>query len=195
MNTTSWPSELLARLSAGALSHLDAVKVQISDHPMSTITFSFAPTPSLVEYIWKWAVSAKILDRCATSYFGQQNWIDTPSVIKRVSHLFNGHPSLIQGFHTFPPVGYHNECSTDKHDSNFITVTTLSGTTMQTTNNGPSYGIDGQAIEPGVQYVQKIKQRWDPDNLSTIFRHSLPLSPQVRHDWWGAVFISSHSPM
>lgn len=113
--------------------------------------------------------------------------IDTPGVIKRVSHLFNGHPSLIQGFNTFLPVGYRIECSTDAHDSNFITVTTPSGTTMQTTNNGlgkgpifwstsptsgglwrreggidyapavehvtspdpRSYGIDGQAIEPG----------------------------------------------
>ena len=50
--------------------------------------------------------------------------IDTPGVIKRVSHLFNGHPSLI--LITFLPVGYQTECSTDAHDSNFITVTTSS---------------------------------------------------------------------
>ncbi|RDB18702.1 Paired amphipathic helix protein pst1 [Hypsizygus marmoreus] len=66
--------------------------------------------------------------------------IDTPGVIKRVSHLFNGHPSLIQGFNTFLPVGYRIECSTDAHDANFITVTTPTGTTMQTTNNGPGKG-------------------------------------------------------
>jgi len=66
--------------------------------------------------------------------------IDTPGVIKRVSHLFNGHPSLIQGFNTFLPVGYRIECSTDAHNSNFITVTTPTGTTMQTTNNGPDKG-------------------------------------------------------
>jgi paired amphipathic helix protein Sin3a len=142
-------------------------------------------------------------------------------VIKRVSHLFNGHPSLIQGFNTFLPVGYRIECSTDAHNSNFITVTTPTGTTMQTTNNGPdkgpilwstsqqagahltdvasigidsfsnlltcanqpsvqngdplasagihqspdtrSCGVDGPAIEPAVQYVQKIKQRCDPE--------------------------------
>ena len=68
------------------------------------------------------------------------NRIDTPGVIKRVSHLFNGHPSLIQGFNTFLPLGYRIECSTDAHDSNFITVTTPTGTTMQTTNNGPDKG-------------------------------------------------------
>ncbi|RDB18667.1 hypothetical protein Hypma_014746 [Hypsizygus marmoreus] len=130
--------------------------------------------------------------------------IDTPGVIKRVSHLFNGHPSLIQGFNTFLPVGYRIECSTDAHDANFITVTTPTGPTMQTTNNGPgkgpilwstSYapsargeplgrpasgaegggstpilspdaresGVDGQAIEHAVQYVQKVKQRCDPE--------------------------------
>jgi paired amphipathic helix protein Sin3a len=145
-------------------------------------------------------------------------------VIKRVSHLFNGHPSLIQGFNTFLPVGYRIECSTDAHNSNFITVTTPTGTTMQTTNNGPdtgpilwstsqqsgahptdaasigidsfssllacanqsssqnddplanagihhsvqspdtrAFGVEGPTIEPAVQYVQKIKQRCDPE--------------------------------
>ena len=61
--------------------------------------------------------------------------IDTPGVIRRVSHLFNGHPSLIQGFNTFLPVGYRIECRTDAEDINFITVTTPSGITMQTTDN------------------------------------------------------------
>ncbi|KAJ6544852.1 hypothetical protein DFH09DRAFT_1172920 [Mycena vulgaris] len=66
--------------------------------------------------------------------------IDTPGVIKRVSHLFNGHAVLIQGFNTFLPVGYRIECSKDAHDANYITVTTPTGTTMQTTNNGPGKG-------------------------------------------------------
>ena len=144
-------------------------------------------------------------------------------MIKRVSQLFNGHPSLIQGFNTFLPIGYRIECSTDAHNSNFITVTTPTGT-METTNNGPNkgpilwstsqqdsghlldaapfgtdsfshflhtlislhrnwrltshnagvhpsihspdpraYGADGPAIEPAVQYVQKIKQRCDTE--------------------------------
>jgi paired amphipathic helix protein Sin3a len=66
--------------------------------------------------------------------------IDTPGVIKRVSQLFNGHSALIQGFNTFLPVGYRIECSTDAHDSSYITVTTPTGTMMQTTNNGPGRG-------------------------------------------------------
>jgi len=172
--------------------------------------------------------------------------IDTPGVIKRVSDLFNGHPGLIQGFNTFLPVGYRIECSTDAHDANFITVTTPTGTTMQTTNNGrgmgpilwsttehtetlrPSdavaftgtgtgsfsglsaaihstsvlfggpganpeitiqppqppvspdpktYGVDGQAIQPAVQYVQKIKQRCDPDT----YRQFLDILSQYHH--------------
>lgn len=126
--------------------------------------------------------------------------IDTPGVIKRVSQLFNGHPSLIQGFNTFLPVGYRIECS-DDYTGGLITVTTPTGRQMQTTNNGgkgpiiwsetsvdgvplPAPPVDapagnpravvaspapitfpanGQAIEPAVQYVQKIKQRCDSE--------------------------------
>ncbi|KAK7032931.1 histone deacetylase complex, SIN3 component [Favolaschia claudopus] len=66
--------------------------------------------------------------------------IDTPGVIKRVSHLFNGHAVLIQGFNTFLPAGYRIECTKDDHDSSYITVTTPTGTTMQTTNNGLGNG-------------------------------------------------------
>ncbi|KII91290.1 hypothetical protein PLICRDRAFT_105502 [Plicaturopsis crispa FD-325 SS-3] len=99
-----------------ALTYLDAVKVQFSDQP---------------------DVYNHFLD--IMKDFKSQ-LIDTPGVIKRVSHLFNGHPVLIQGFNTFLPQGYHIECSTDAHDSNFITVTTPTGTTMQTTNDGPRHG-------------------------------------------------------
>jgi len=55
-------------------------------------------------------------------------------VISRVSELFTGHPALIQGFNTFLPVGYRIECSTDAYDSGIITVTTPTGTTIQSTN-------------------------------------------------------------
>lgn len=58
--------------------------------------------------------------------------IDTPGVIERVSTLFRGHPSLIQGFNTFLPPGYRIECSLDPSESNLITVTTPTGTTTQT---------------------------------------------------------------
>ncbi|KAJ7127188.1 hypothetical protein C8R44DRAFT_733814 [Mycena epipterygia] len=134
--------------------------------------------------------------------------IDTPGVIKRVSHLFNGHAVLIQGFNTFLPVGYRIECSKDAHDANYITVTTPTGTTMQTTNNGPGKGpilwstteaptaasaapvvapptrppsadpkLEGQAIEPAVQYVQKIKQRCDPET----YRQFLDILSRYHH--------------
>lgn len=66
--------------------------------------------------------------------------IDTVGVIKRVSNLFNGHTALIMGFNTFLPVGYQIEWSEDTHNSRYITVTTTTGTTMQTTNNGPDKG-------------------------------------------------------
>ncbi|KAJ3571279.1 hypothetical protein NP233_g3851 [Leucocoprinus birnbaumii] len=136
--------------------------------------------------------------------------IDTPGVIKRVSQLFNGHSALIQGFNTFLPHGYRIVCSTDAHDSNssYITVTTPTGTTMQTTNNGPGRGpilwsvapappsaavpldaiarppspeangaYPGQAIEPAVQYVQKIKNRCDPET----YRQFLDILSRYHH--------------
>ncbi|TFK41677.1 histone deacetylase complex, SIN3 component [Crucibulum laeve] len=177
-----------------ALSYLDAVKVQFQDQP---------------------DVYNHFLDIMKEF---KNELIDTPGVIKRVSHLFNGHPALIQGFNTFLPVGYRIECSTDAHDANYITVTTPSGTMIQTTNNGPGrgpiqwsttvngslprsdavipngtgfdqvppvpsspeprmYGVDGQAIEPAVQYVQKIKQRCDPDT----YRQFLDILSRYHH--------------
>ncbi|KAJ7881553.1 paired amphipathic helix, partial [Mycena olivaceomarginata] len=126
--------------------------------------------------------------------------IDTPGVVKRVSHLFNGHPSLLQGFNTFLPVGYRIECSENAHHSKYITVTTPTGTSMQTTNNGPGKGPilwstteastsnrppsvepkqhEGQTIEPAVQYVQKIKQRYDAET----FRVFLDILSQYHHN-------------
>ncbi|KAG6889641.1 hypothetical protein C0995_015756 [Termitomyces sp. Mi166 len=137
--------------------------------------------------------------------------IDTPGVIKRVSQLFNGHPSLIQGFNTFLPVGYRIECST----GGLITVTMPSGRQMQTTNSGGkgpiiwsetsgdgvplppsppivgqprtavaspapmSFPANGQATEPVVQYLQKIKQRCNPETYRQfldILSH-YPLNP------------------
>jgi paired amphipathic helix protein Sin3a len=54
--------------------------------------------------------------------------------MKRVADLFNGHPSLIQGFNIFTPVGYRLECSTDVHNLEIITIITPTGTTMQSTD-------------------------------------------------------------
>ncbi|KAJ3720137.1 hypothetical protein C8R42DRAFT_672803 [Lentinula raphanica] len=160
-----------------ALSYLDAVKNKFSTLP---------------------GVYNEFLD-IMKDFKSQQ--IDTPKVIKRVSELFKGHHSLIQGFNTFLPVGYRIECSSD---ANHITVTTPGGTKMETTGSGggkPFHWSDEpephspvphpskysehrerrmlplsrrgtpdlsllqapQAMEPAVAYVQKIKQRCDPD--------------------------------
>ncbi|KAK7470657.1 hypothetical protein VKT23_002080 [Stygiomarasmius scandens] len=152
-----------------ALSYLDAVKNKFYDQP---------------------DVYNHFLD-IMKEFKSQQ--IDTPGVIKRVSDLFKGHPSLIQGFNTFLPVGYRIECSMDATQ---ITVTTPRGTTIQTTdgrgkgeifwattgdasNNERNVAAPGhsstpdpaillhgqppQAMEPAVAYVQKIKQRCDPE--------------------------------
>ena len=58
--------------------------------------------------------------------------IDTPGVIDRVSSLFRGHPTLIQGFNTFLPPGYRIECLGGEGDERgLITVITPSGTVSQ----------------------------------------------------------------
>lgn len=98
-----------------ALSYLDQVKVQFTDHP---------------------DVYNRFLDimkdvRGAYSQQFKSQAIDTPGVIERVSTLFRGQPSLIQGFNTFLPPGYRIECSMDQKEGNVITVTTPSGTTTQ----------------------------------------------------------------
>lgn len=95
-----------------ALSYLDQVKVQFTDHP---------------------DVYNRFLD--IMKDFKSQA-IDTPGVIERVSMLFRGQPSLIQGFNTFLPPGYRIECSFDQHEGNVITVTTPNGTTTQTLSGG-----------------------------------------------------------
>lgn len=66
--------------------------------------------------------------------------IDTPGVIERVSTLFRGHPTLVQGFNTFLPPGYRIECSLDPSDPNPIRVTTPQGTVNQVNgqNGGPT---------------------------------------------------------
>ena len=50
--------------------------------------------------------------------------IDTLGVMKRTSHLFHGHPSLIQGFNTFLPMGYRIEA---REGEAIVTMTTPFG--------------------------------------------------------------------
>ena len=101
-----------------ALSYLDQVKVQFTDHP--DVYNRFLDIMKDVR-----------MQKFFLTQFKSQA-IDTPGVIERVSTLFRGQPSLIQGFNTFLPPGYRIECSVDKNEGNFITVTTPSGTTTQT---------------------------------------------------------------
>ena len=68
-----------------ALLYLDQVKIHFSDNP---------------------DVYNKFLD--IMKDFKSQA-IDTPGVIDQVSSLFKEHPTLIQGFNTFLPPGYHIE--------------------------------------------------------------------------------------
>nr|CAB3266076.1 paired amphipathic helix protein Sin3a [Phallusia mammillata] len=72
-----------------ALSYLDQVKFQFGNQPQ---------------------VYNDFLD--IMKEFKSQS-IDTPGVIARVSHLFNGHPDLIVGFNTFLPPGYKIEVSSN----------------------------------------------------------------------------------
>ncbi|BFZ55914.1 Transcriptional regulatory protein sin3 [Savitreella phatthalungensis] len=99
-----------------ALSYLDQVKIQFYDQP---------------------DVYNRFLD--IMKDFKSQS-IDTPGVIERVSTLFRGHPTLVQGFNTFLPPGYRIECSMDPSDPNPIRVTTPQGTVSQVNgqNGGPT---------------------------------------------------------
>ncbi|KAK4705607.1 paired amphipathic helix protein Sin3a, partial [Phenoliferia sp. Uapishka_3] len=86
----------------------------------------------------------KVKQQFSTEYEGESRAsiglrsgaIDTPGVIDRVSTLFRGHPSLIQGFNTFLPPGYRIECHVSTGDEegarNTITVTTPMGVTTRT---------------------------------------------------------------
>jgi paired amphipathic helix protein Sin3a len=57
--------------------------------------------------------------------------IDTPGVIDRITTLFRGHPSLIQGISTLPP-GYRIESpGAEGDEQGFITVITRTGTVTQ----------------------------------------------------------------
>ncbi|CCH41931.1 Transcriptional regulatory protein [Wickerhamomyces ciferrii] len=118
-----------------ALSYLDQVKVQFQNRP---------------------DVYNHFLD--IMKDFKSQS-IDTPGVIDRVSTLFRGHPSLIQGFNTFLPPGYRIECSLDPSDPNPIRVTTPMGTTTR------------QETNSNIVFEQ---QRWQSHSSPTGIPHVAP---------------------
>ncbi|WVQ97064.1 hypothetical protein IAU59_004174 [Kwoniella sp. CBS 9459] len=113
MSSSSWqaPNHNYRPLNVrDALSYLDQVKIQFNDQP---------------------DVYNRFLD-VMKEFKGQI--IDTPGVIDRVSTLFRGHPSLIQGFNTFLPPGYRIECG-EGDSQGLITVTTPAGTVSQIPGN------------------------------------------------------------
>ncbi|KAK0215615.1 histone deacetylase complex, SIN3 component [Armillaria fumosa] len=157
MNTSEGPRPLNV---TDALSYLDAVKIQFQDQP---------------------DVYNQFLD--IMKEFKSQ-LIDTPGVIHRVSHLFFGHPQLIIGFNTFLPAGYHIEITSDGPTLSRITVTNSDGSVIlyqhppllpperRPETSAPSgtpdpkavaYDFDKQIMGPAFNYVQKIKQRCDPE--------------------------------
>lgn len=69
-------------------------------------------------------------------------------MIDRVSSLFRGHPSLIQGFNTFLPPGYRIECLGGEGDERgLITVITPTGTVSQVAGSGFSAGLAAVAAQ------------------------------------------------
>jgi paired amphipathic helix protein Sin3a len=115
--------------------------------------------------------------------------IDTPCVIQRVASLFHGHPSLIQGFNAFLPVGYRIEVGSDPQSSEVVAITSSSETMLQSNirpntsvpppqpatpphePGRPSAGSidvsyhERQGLGFAMDYVQRVKTRFsnDPD--------------------------------
>lgn len=115
-----------------ALSYLDQVKIQFYDQPDVYNKF-LDIMKDFKSQRYREDSMSEIRELTLFS-------IDTPGVIERVSTLFRGHPSLVQGFNTFLPPGYRIECSLDPSDPNPIRVTTPQGTVNQVNgrNGGPT---------------------------------------------------------
>ncbi|PIA17057.1 hypothetical protein COEREDRAFT_41417 [Coemansia reversa NRRL 1564] len=120
-----------------ALSYLDMVKSQFQDRPEVYNQF--------LEIMKEFKSHA----------------IDTPGVINRVSRLFFGSQSLIQGFNTFLPPGYRIECSDDPAEG--VRVTTPSGSIIPDMNRQigapASMGVQNHPQSPQSASMQPIAQR------------------------------------
>ncbi|GAA5991337.1 hypothetical protein JCM5350_006988 [Sporobolomyces pararoseus] len=123
--------------------------------------------------------------------FKTQN-IDTPGVIDRVSTLFRGHPSLIQGFNTFLPPGYRIECRVSTNadgttggpgSSNIITVTTPMGVTTRTQNvTGPassSVSTPNSAPTPSSSHQQVPQPSSSSHSTAPVSRSASNAPPAV----------------
>ncbi|KAJ2078827.1 hypothetical protein H4R24_004211 [Coemansia sp. RSA 988] len=120
-----------------ALSYLDMVKSQFQDRPEVYNQF--------LEIMKEFKSHA----------------IDTPGVINRVSRLFFGSQSLIQGFNTFLPPGYRIECSDDPTEG--VRVTTPSGSIIPDMNRQlgvpAGMGTQNNPQSPQNASLQPIAQR------------------------------------
>lgn len=109
--------------------------------------------------------------------------IDTPGVIERVSALFHGNPSLIQGFNTFLPPGYRIEMSDDPRDPDIITVTTPEGTTTTSTHTFGHHHSRAAPVALGVgplPFVGGSSSNGLPGSRSNT-PHSYPLPLSYGH--------------
>ncbi|KIY46777.1 hypothetical protein FISHEDRAFT_75303 [Fistulina hepatica ATCC 64428] len=141
---------------ADALDYLDSVKIQFSSQP---------------------DVYNRFLD--IMKEFKSQ-LLNTPGVIKRVSHLFQGHPSLIQGFNTFLPSGYRIEAQ----DSDVIRVITPNGvlpmdpvtpvsTHTETVwsaapRDVPPAPVQSEEMDSAVDFLQQVRKACSPGIYSQI---------------------------
>lgn len=95
-----------------------------------------------------------------------------------------GHPSLIQDFNAFLPIGYRLlDVLTDLSEGNTdtITMTTPSGSMILPANNNglvPSSLFGSDELALALQYVRKIQQRCGPETYHPpVYRHSLVFKP------------------
>lgn len=116
------------------------------------------------------------------------NRIDTPGVISRVSELFAGHPNLIQGFNTFLPPGYRIECGLE-NNPNSIRVTTPSGSTIHSIGPGRAVQIESGPAPSSAPRERFAEQR--PPNWQGPVQHSIE-SPEVQ---FSTPAQSGHGPI
>jgi paired amphipathic helix protein Sin3a len=90
---------------------------------------------------------------------------------------------LIQGFNTFLPVGYRIECSTDPHQSAMITVTTPSGTMLQSTRDEPTGSGGSQSPFPRIDGPAAVSPNTLPPDPSMygMGLDSVSIEPAVQY--------------
>ncbi|KZT66663.1 hypothetical protein DAEQUDRAFT_730074 [Daedalea quercina L-15889] len=196
-NAAAAPQSMIAERPLNvtdALTYLDSVKLKFQDNP---------------------EVYNRFLD--IMKDFKSQI-IDTPGVIERVSNLFHGHPTLIQGFNTFLPAGYRIDCTTDAQNPNSITVTTPAGITTQTTHGTFAFGgsstrpdvppeiervpvpspVPDVNLEPALAYIQRVKTRYanEPEKYRRFLEILNPktgggVSELRELEHWAVAFLSA----